>query len=87
MTALADVAREALYLTVLLVGPPVGAALAAGLAVALIQAATQIQEQTIGFAARAAAALAALAVSGPWVAEQLRAFAASVLTLIGEVGG
>lgn len=86
MSALADAAREALYLSVLLVAPPVGAALAAGLAVAVVQTSTQVQEQTIGFAVRSGAALLALGLCGPWIAAQLREFTAAMFVLIGALG-
>ena len=82
---LVTTAREGLYLLVLLVGPPVGAALAAGLAVSILQTATQIQEQTIGFAVRALAVVAALAAAGPWIGAQLAAFTRAVFELIRTV--
>lgn len=81
-----DVAREGLYLLVLLVGPPVGAGVVAGLVVAIVQSATQIQEQTISFAVRAAAVIAALLAAGPWIGQQLARFATTVFSLIAEVG-
>jgi len=84
--ALFEVAREGLYLSVLLVAPPVGAAAAAGLAVAIVQAATQVQEQTVPFAAKAAATVAAIVAAGPWMAAQLEVFTASIFALIREVG-
>lgn len=84
--ALIAVTREGLYLLVLLVAPPVGAGVAAGLGVAVIQSATQIQEQTISFAVRAAAVVAALIVAGPWIAAQLHAFTEAVFTMTRGVG-
>ncbi|MFT4705046.1 MAG: flagellar biosynthetic protein FliQ [Bradymonadia bacterium] len=81
-----DVAREALYLLVLLVGPPVGAGVVAGLLVSVVQSATQIQEQTIGFAVRAAAVVASLIVAGPWIGQQLASFTETVLAMIRDVG-
>ena len=44
-----DIGREALWLAVLLAGPMLGAALAVGLFIGVIQAATQIQEMTLSF--------------------------------------
>lgn len=83
---LIDVAREGLYLAVLLVAPPVVAGAVAGLAVAVLQTATQVQEQTIGFAARAIAVVGSLLVTGPWIGAQLQVFTAAVLAKIGQVG-
>lgn len=83
--AIVDIAREGLFLVVLLAGPPVGAALVAGLAVSIVQTATQIQEQTVGFAVRAAAVVAALIVAGPWIGAQLQTFSVAVFAAIGQV--
>ena len=83
---LLDVAREGLYLAVLLVAPAVTAGAAAGLLVAVVQTATQVQEQTIGFAARAIAVVASLLVAGPWIGAQLRVFTELVFSKIALVG-
>ena len=79
--ALIAVAREGLYLLVLLVGPPVGAGVVSGLAVAVLQSATQIQEQKVSFAVRATAVVAALIVAGPWIATQLQTLTEAVFAM------
>ncbi len=84
--ALIEIAQQGLYLLVLLVAPPVGAAMAAGLAVGVLQTATQIQEQTISFAAKAAAVIAALVFAGPWIGLQLQTFTTTVIQAIAQVG-
>ena len=84
--ALVDVAREGMYLLVLLAGPPVGAAVVGGLAIAIVQTATQIQEQTLSFAVRTAAVVAALLAAGPWMGAQLMTFTQSVLQLVESIG-
>ena len=81
-----DLAREGLYLVVLLVAPPVGAALVAGLLVSIIQTATQIQEQTVGFAVRMAAVVAALLAAAPWMGAQLIVFTQTAFSMIQSVG-
>jgi type III secretion HrpO family protein len=86
LATLFDLAREGLYLVVLLVAPPVGAALVAGLLVSVVQTATQIQEQTIGFAVRMAAVIAALLVASPWMGAQLIVFTRTVFSMIRMVG-
>ena len=45
-----ELTRQALWLTLILSGPPVGAAALVGLLVAFLQAATQLQEQTFAYA-------------------------------------
>ncbi len=84
--AILTVAREGLYLLVLLVAPPVGAAVVAGLAVSVVQAATQVQEQTVGFAVRGAAVVVALLAAAPWIGDQLVDFTTVVLAMIRDVG-
>jgi type III secretion HrpO family protein len=47
-----QLARQALWLVLVLSGPPILAAAVAGLVVAFLQAATQIQEQTFPYAVK-----------------------------------
>ena len=62
-----DVGRQALWLAVLLAGPMLGAALAVGLFIGVIQAATQIQEMTLSFVPKLLALVIVLFVVGPWM--------------------
>jgi type III secretion protein S len=77
--------REALLLVLWISLPPLAASLVVGLAAGVVQAATQVQEQTLSAVPRIAAAFAALAVAGPWIAAQVVRFAASCLELIPRV--
>lgn len=47
-----QLAQESLWLVLLLAGPPVLVAALVGIAIAFVQAATQLQEQTFQFAAK-----------------------------------
>jgi len=60
-----DIGREALWLAVLLAGPMLGAALAVGLFIGVIQAATQIQEMTLSFIPKLLALVIVLFIIGP----------------------
>ena len=62
-----DIGRQALWLAVLLAGPMLGAALAVGLFIGVIQAATQIQEMTLSFIPKLFALVVVLFVVGPWM--------------------
>lgn len=73
--------REALLLSLLLSTPPLLAAMAVGLAVGVLQAATQVQEPALGALPRVGAALGALLLAAPWISARLLRFAASVLEL------
>jgi len=74
-----QVIREGLYLVLLVSLPPVLASLVVGLLVSLIQATTQIQDQTLTFVPKLVAVLAALAIAGPWIGSQLVRFTQVVL--------
>ena len=62
-----DIGRQALWLAVLLAGPMLGAALAVGLFIGVIQAATQIQEMSLSFIPKLLALVVVLFVVGPWM--------------------
>lgn len=62
-----ELARGALMLAVQLVVPAVGMSMAVGLAVSIVQAATQIQESTLQVVPRIMAVFVALALFGSWM--------------------
>jgi flagellar biosynthetic protein FliQ len=62
-----DIGREALWVTVLLAAPMLLSALAVGLFVGMIQAATQIQEMTLTFIPKLVVLVFALLVGGSWM--------------------
>ncbi|MCP1626555.1 flagellar biosynthesis protein FliQ [Pseudomonas nitroreducens] len=82
-----DLFREALWLTAVMVGILVLPSLLVGLIVAMFQAATQINEQTLSFLPRLLVVLLTLIVLGPWLLRQLMEYTqsliASIPTLIG----
>lgn len=78
---------DALWLVVLLVAIVVLPSLVVGLIVAVFQAATQINEQTLSFLPRLIATLAAIMVFGPWMLNRLIEFSERVvLSVPGLVG-
>jgi flagellar biosynthesis protein FliQ len=68
------IGRSALELTLSLAGPVLLLSLIAGLAVAVFQALTQINEVTLAFIPKIAATAAALILFGPWMLTRLIAF-------------
>jgi flagellar biosynthesis protein FliQ len=72
-------AQEALLLSVAVALPVVAVAALVGLVVAVLQAATQIQDVTIAHLPRFLAVAVALAVLGPWMGRQIAAFASRIL--------
>ncbi|MBL4611965.1 flagellar biosynthesis protein FliQ [Halopseudomonas sp.] len=63
--------RQALWLTTVLVGVIVVPSLLIGLVVAMFQAATQINEQTLSFLPRLLFTFVTIIVLGPWIVTQL----------------
>ncbi|MDF3067840.1 MAG: Flagellar biosynthesis protein FliQ [Polyangiaceae bacterium] len=72
---LATLAQQALLLSVAVALPVVGAAALIGLLVSVVQAATQIQDPTIGHLPRLLVVVTVLAATGPWIGSQIAEFA------------
>ena len=68
------VTNEGLLLTLVASGPPVLISLIIGLIIALFQAITQIQEQTLTFVPKLVIVFGVLAVMGPWIGSALAEF-------------
>ncbi len=66
-------------LVLLVSAPPLLAALAVGLVAGVLQAATQVQEPSLGVVPRLVAVFVALGVSAPWVGSRLARFAQACL--------
>ncbi len=62
-----DLAKDALYMVLLLSGPMLGLGLLVGLAVSIFQATTQIHEQTLAFIPKIIAVFGAIILFGPWM--------------------
>jgi type III secretion HrpO family protein len=72
---LTELAQTALLLAVAVSLPVVGVAAVIGLLVAALQAVTQLQDATIAHLPRFLVVALALALAGPWMGEQIAAFA------------
>lgn len=75
-----DLARDALWLVLLLAGPLLVAGLLVALALSLFQAATQILEPTLSFVPKLLVIALLLALLGGWMGGQLVEFARMLLT-------
>ncbi len=74
-----SITKQALYLTLILTAPAVMAAMTVGLMVSLLQATTQVQEQTLTFVPKLVAVVVTLALVGPWTMVQMVNFAQSLM--------
>jgi len=68
------IGQQALWVTMMLAGPLLGSALAVGLLVGMIQAATQINEMTLSFIPKLLVLVIALVVSGPWMLQVITSY-------------
>ncbi len=82
-----DIFREALWMITMMVGILVLPSLLVGLVVAMFQAATQINEQTLSFLPRLLVMLLTLIVGGPWMVRQLMEYTTTLIQNIPLVIG
>ena len=77
-----DIGRNALWVTALLSAPLLLSALAIGVLVGMIQAATQIQEMTLTFIPKLIVMAIALVISGSWMLALLTDFSIRLIQSI-----
>jgi len=82
-----DLLREAFWLTLVLVAVLILPSLLVGLLVAVFQAATQINEQTLSFLPRLLMILLTLILAGPWLVGQLIEFSQNLIGSIPQIIG
>jgi flagellar biosynthetic protein FliQ len=79
--------QQALYVMLTIAAPLLLAALAVGLVISILQAATQINEMTLSFIPKLLAIVAALVIAGPWMityyVDYVRRLFESIPTAIG----
>lgn len=75
MTEVLELTKQALFLVLLLSGPPIAAAAIMGLIVAFLQAATQLQEQTLAYAVKFVVIIITLFVTAALIGGTLFTFA------------
>ncbi|WP_020408620.1 type III secretion system export apparatus subunit SctS [Hahella ganghwensis] len=78
---------QALLLVLLLSMPPILVATITGVIVSLLQAVTQIQEQTLGFAVKLVAIVVTLYLTARWLGIEMYHFSVLVFDVIPDVAG
>lgn len=73
-----QLAYQALLLILILSAPPIVISMALGLMVAIFQAATQIQEQTLSFTVKLVAVILTLMFMGGFLSAQIMQFANTI---------
>ena len=75
-----DISRETLFTVLKVIAPVLGLGLLTGLIVAVLQATTQIQEQTLAFIPKIVAVLVAIGIFGPWMLSTMLEFVNNLFT-------
>jgi flagellar biosynthetic protein FliQ len=81
------VGQQALYTLLMVCAPMLLVILAVGVVVSVLQAATQINESTLSFVPKVLAAVAVLAIAGPWMMTTLVEFLQRTLQSIPSAVG
>ncbi|MCQ4634116.1 MULTISPECIES: flagellar biosynthesis protein FliQ [Shinella] len=77
-----DIAQAAIWTVVVASGPAVLAAMIVGVAIAFIQALTQVQEMTLTFVPKILAIFVTIAISAPFIGAQISIFTNIVFSRI-----
>ena len=80
-----DILRDALFLVIVLVSAVIVPSLIVGLIVAVFQAATSINEQTLSFLPRLIVTLLALIIGGHWLVQKLMDYSFRLIASIPSV--
>ena len=80
--AILRILREGLLLVVILSAVPMLASMLVGLTVSVLQATTQIQEQTLSFVPKLIAVFLSIGLLGPWMLYQTVRFSVTLLETI-----
>ena len=79
-TEIYQLSYQSLFMILLLSGPPILISTMLGLFVAIFQAATQIQEQTLSFMIKLFAVILTLLFMGGWLSSQIMHFTSNIFT-------
>jgi flagellar biosynthetic protein FliQ len=85
--AFVEILRESMFMVILLVSAVIVPSMIVGLVVAVFQAATSINEQTMSFLPRLIVTLLALSWGGNWLVQKLMDFTFHMVEQIPQVVG
>ncbi|MBX9469243.1 flagellar biosynthetic protein FliQ [Rhizobium sp. WL3] len=77
-----DILQAAIWTIIIASGPAVAAGMIVGVAIALIQALTQVQEMTLTFVPKILAIMITIGISAPFVGAQINLFTTLVFSRI-----
>ena len=79
--------KQMMWVAVVAGAPVIGTVAEIGLVLAVLQAATQVNDAAVPFAAKALGVFVALTVGGAWMLGQMRDFAHAAFTAVAHVTG
>ena len=82
---LVSLLRDGLFQILIMIAPVLGAALVVGLIIAIFQAVTSIQEQTLTTVPKIFAILAILALLGGWMFASMRDYTVQIFQMIPQL--
>jgi flagellar biosynthesis protein FliQ len=86
-TQVFTIGQHGLWMLLMVAAPMLGVVLLVGVLVSIFQAATQINEATLTFVPKLIAAVAVMAVAGPWMMTSLIDYLRSMLMAIPSAAG
>jgi flagellar biosynthesis protein FliQ len=81
-----EISTRGLFLIMLLSAPMLMSALCVGLVISIIQATTQVQEQTLASVPKMGVTFVSLIVCGPWIMDTLSTYARELFQYIALMG-
>ena len=81
-----QISSKAMYLILLLSSPMLMSALGVGLVISILQATTQIQEQTLSFVPKLLATFLSCIICGTWISGMVGDFATELFKDIAQMG-
>lgn len=84
---LSGILQDMMWTTLIVSGPLLATGLLVGLVIAVFQAATQINEQTLSFVPKIVAVFAVFGALFPWMMQTMMEFSGRVLEQIARQGG
>lgn len=81
------IGQQGLFMLLTVAAPMLVVVLVVGVLVSVFQAATQINEATLSFVPKLLAAVAVMAIAGPWMLSTLVEYLRSMLLSVAAAGG
>jgi len=81
-----DLMNQLLWTSLVVAAPVLIAALVVGLAISVLQVATQLQEMTLSYVPKLIISALVLILLGPWMVERITQFAIVTISKIPEMG-